>query len=157
MKKLIRDYIKLPSEVVQLMIDALSEDREGFEVDMDRFGGIYTTDLLNNQTVCLGCAATKTLEKLAGIQFTPKTIVHCGLRSEHTGFAEREVRDFEIAIDALRGCYLNSFAEYTKEVIPGFPISLPAPECAWGLETHNYKQQLPIVQQYADLLKSQGL
>lgn len=153
MKKLIKDYIKLPSEAVQLMIDGLKEEREGFEVNMETFG---RAEQGGGIIFCTGCAATRALEKLAGVAFKPSNIFSREDRAEAAGFDYLDVDNFENAIDFLRMGNILNFQRHLNMVLDA-SFNLPQPEVYFSLKSYNWRTELPKVEAYAELLRSQGL
>ena len=106
----IRELIQSkPSIALQAMVDGLREQskRKNFKVDMRTFGeGKY----LNNPVMCYGCAATCTLQKIAGKNLTVDNINVNLDRAQFLKFELTELRRFEFAIcDASIGLLYGLF------------------------------------------------
>lgn len=151
MKKRIKDYIKLPSEAVQLMIDGLREQskRPDFKIKMNTYGCF-------NGDICFGCAATCALQKMTGINFTWDNILTTPARSEAVSIPQIEVNDFEVAIDWLRLGQVYYFAGEICKLLE-LDGDFPDPEDDWSLTDENWESELPKVEAYVKLLQSHGL
>lgn len=152
MKHLIRNYVQKPSQLLQLMVDGLNKQsaRPDFAIQMDTFG-------TSRGSMCYGCAATCALQELAKVSFTTDDINSTEERAEATGFTWFEVDKFELAVEMARVGRLDKMCENAALIIEGFPAHLPFPEKGWWLRNYNWREELPKVESYIELLKSQGL
>lgn len=145
--RLIKDIVPKPSDAIQAMIDGLLEqsERKDFKIDMDSFGDF-------EKGICYGCAAVCCVQKLANVNFKDAYSITLAGQAEATGFDSSDLDDFENAVDFLRmGCLLPFFA-YWKVVVPDmFLVD------EWHLHDDDWREQLPLIQDYCDKLKSAGL
>jgi hypothetical protein len=145
--RLIKDIAPKPSDAIQAMIDGLLEqsERNDFKIDMGSFGGF-------KKGVCCGCAAVCCVQKLAGVDFKDEYSITLAGQSELSGFDSSDLDDFENAVDFLRMGYLLPFFAYWQMVPPDmFLVD------EWYLHDEDWREQLPLIQNYCDKLKAAGL
>jgi len=142
------------STALQAMIDGLKfqSQRKDFRVDMSTFGDF--SDLGNRgNPVCFGCAATCTVQQLSKVNFTDSQINSLKERSRLTIRDSDDLDRFEYAIECARLGDLISIFDYmgaraSRELID---------DNRWLLRTDDWQEQLPLVQDFVDMLKSKGL
>lgn len=153
------------SKVVYAMCDGLLEaaDREDFRVDMGTYGD--TADFgFPDYVTCYGCAATCALMKVTGVQLTSQTIEGHSKRAAAVGLSVADVADFERAVDAFR-CgdednndhwsafwSLAEFCSTPRDVV----AAAVAYSGSWELDTETWRDQLPILREFADYLAERG-
>ena len=144
--KSIKELAPKPSDAIQAMIDGLKNynSKPGFNIDMGTYGRAV-------KGICFGCAATCTIQQIAGEDIPENNIHSLKDHAYALDFDIREVIDFEFAIDSFRSNDVSPlFYFYGKEN----PIGLYTD---WFLDTDNFMEQLPLVQEYCDQLKQMGL
>lgn len=150
------------SKVVHAMCDGLlaAADRDNFCVDMNTFGDTADFGSPDNEC-CYGCAATCTLMKLTGVQLTPQTILGHSRHAAAVGLPDRDVGDFERAVDAFRCGYDGEWSTFWK--LPEFcdtprDVVNEAIEHAgcWALANSDWREQLPVLRSFADYLADRG-
>jgi hypothetical protein len=145
--------ISLPSQALQAMIDGLLEadKRPDFAVNMTTFG------MVGRSGACHGCAATCTLQKLAGVQFSRDVIGRGDDRAVAVGLPFAEVAAFETAVDFARKGMLMHIFDFFKIKYPEYGQRQPlwnVPE--FVLTTDLWRDNLPDYQRLADELKAAG-
>lgn len=147
--KSIKELAPKPSDALQAMVDGLlnQSKRTTFEIDMNGYGGA--------DKICYGCAATCTIQQLAGKNLIPRDILDCTSRAESLGFDPRELGDFEIAINEARmGQLLHLFIFYNLHYKSKEKYKY---DSHFYLEDNDWREQLPQVITLIELLKSKGL
>ena len=138
-------------EIMQAMIDGLN--KPWLTVEMSTYGSSSETKLFGifSKTVCFGCAATNTICEIVQKKFTGKNINSFEFRAESINSDQGFLDSFESALNDLRRGridWYNIGAENenfnTIRVLDNFELPV--------LETDNYKELLPIYQQYCDKL-----
>ena len=125
------------------MIDGLEKQskRDGFEIDMESFA-YYADDM------CFGCAATCTVQKIAGTNLPADNAgaVDFQFEAVELGFDNlTELRDFENAIDDARRGILKSLYKFYEKKDVGIDIEDDDYELI-SMETHNWEEQIPFVE-----------
>jgi len=142
------------STALQAMIDGLKfqSQRKDFRVDMSTFG---TFTYFENKVdlVCFGCAATCTVQQLSKVNFTDSQIGSSSGRSRLTIHNSNDLDRFEEAIDYARMGDLFSIFDYMGDC-DSHEIS---DDDRWLLGTADWQEQMPIVQNFVDMLKLKGL
>jgi hypothetical protein len=146
MKK-IKDVITKPSEALQAMVDGLLEQsqRSDFKIDMNIFGKYDSYD-----NICYGCAATCTVQKLLNKNLTKENI-NMNLHSEFYGI--EDICKFESVMNDARGGYLERLFEYF-DLSDKFEDDF---DNRFWLETDNWQEELPEVNELIKELKEKGL
>jgi len=142
------------STALQAMIDGLKfqSQRKDFRVDMSTFGAF--TDFGNKgNPVCFGCAATCTVQQLSKVNFTDSQINSLEERSRQTICNSNDLDRFEDAIDNARMGDLIPIFDYMGDRDSHELIA----DSQWLLCTDDWQEQLPLVQDFVDMLKSEGL
>ena len=98
-----------PSEFLQAMIDGLASIESDQRIAMDTYGAVDEGD-----QICYGCAATWTLQKLAGRKLTMDEVAAGGSSYGRDGLNERAPRicSFESAINQARQGALEPLARF---------------------------------------------
>jgi len=142
------------SAALQAMIDGLKlqSQRKDFRVDMSTFGTFYDPE--NKEIpVCFGCAATCTVQQLSKVNFTDSQIDSLEERSFLTIQNSNDLDRFEDAIDCARMGNLISIFNYMDN-LKSYELS---DSNRWLLCTDNWQEQLPLVQDFVEMLKLKGL
>ena len=142
------------STALQAMIDGLKfqSQRKDFRIDMSTFGDF--SDLGNRgNPVCFGCAATCTVQQLSEVNFTDSQINSLEERSRQTIRDSDDLEGFEYAIDSARMGNLISIFNYMGDR-DSHEFS---DDDRWFLSTDDWQEQLPLVQDFVDMLKLKGL
>lgn len=142
------------SKAVQAMIDGLKfqSQRKDFRVDMATFGG-FSNSGDKGSLVCLGCAATCAIQQLFGINFTDSQIGSLSGRSRQTVRDANDLDRFEEAIDMVG----RGDSSYLFDYMGDLDSHEPSDDNRWVLNTDNWQEQLPLVQDFVDRLKLKGL
>jgi len=149
----IRDIISKPSEALRAMVDGLLEQsqREDFLIEMSDWGSA-------TEKVCFGCAATCTLQKVAGINLMPGTqrygVGNLDWRSDQLGLDENDVNHFENAMNDARMGDLETLFEYFDIDVQGLGLIR---DYEWYLHNDNWRKQLPQVEETIQYLISKGV
>lgn len=133
-----------PSEAIRAMIDGLRSHKglKDFVIDMLHFGRADDGD------VCFGCAATCTLEQLAGRRFSPCDIGSVGDRAAYLNVDSRTLAEFEDVMDRFRCGEIHPLFHFCAvEDYPGV-------DAPWYLLTSDWEQELPLVEAYLEKLKA---
>jgi len=142
------------SAALQAMIDGLKlqSQRKDFRVDMSTFGTFYDPE--NKEIpVCFGCAATCTVQQLSKVNFTDSQIDSLEERSFLTIQNSNDLDRFEDAIDCARMGNLISIFNYMDN-LESYELS---DSNRWLLRTDDWQEQLPLVQDFVEMLKLKGL
>jgi len=149
----IKETLKVPSAALQAMVDGLREqdERKDFKVDMGTFGAPLFSARRGRADICLGCAATCTVQKIAGKNLTADIISHREYRAEVLGFDHTEFAAFERAMDQTRCGSVTELFDFfvvpqAKDVRPSF-----------RLLNGTWRGQLRKVEAYIKELQAQGL
>jgi len=142
------------STALQAMIDGLKfqSQRKDFRVDMATFGG-FSNSGDKGSLVCFGCAATCTIQQLSEVNFTDSLIGSSSGRSRQTIRNSNDLAGFEEAIDCARMGNLISIFNYMGDR-DSHEFS---DDDRWFLGTDDWQEQLPLVQDFVDMLKLKGL
>jgi len=101
----IKKTVKLPSTALTYMLKGLDKQskRKDFIVSMSSFGKIVDA-YLTDPPMCVGCAATCTIQQIANKDFvgTDRSISNQARRALYLGFDPEELNDFEIAMNDVR-------------------------------------------------------
>ena len=146
----IKDYYPTLSAAIKGMIDGLNNAKNAhFEVDMETFGVLYNG-------ICYGDAGFAAIQNIMpkpAIEYrkegTPNSLSWSFL---DTGFDQRELEAFEIAIDEFSSGVVSCLLEF-------YGISSLNSKCSspdWNLETDNWQEELPKVAIYLNQLISLG-
>lgn len=94
-------------KAVEAMLTGLSEQskRTDFKINMATFGR-------SDHKVCFGCAATCTIQQLAGVNFTVSNIQDVGDRAYATQTDLYDLSNFETAINELREGMISPLVNY---------------------------------------------
>ena len=136
-----------PSIALQAMVDGLKEQskRKDFKIRMTTFGE-------SNNKFCYGCAATCTLQKIAGKDLTADNIGLTNDRATFLKFDPIELKSFELAIDEAReGCLYELFNFCGTAVLNKISYY------GFRLKTDDWEEQLPIVEKLIKELQTQNL
>lgn len=141
-----------PSNAVQAMIDGLrdADNIESFKVDMETYGNA------KNGT-CFGCAATATIMKITGVEFTEESILSETKRSFACDMGKDDLNDFEIAIDWLRESTVLPLLKYMNTPNANLLVKKINTMELPCLMTNSYRQHLPKYEKLVEYLKSVNL
>jgi hypothetical protein len=144
--KNIKDIISKPSEALQAMMDGLLEQaqRSDFKIDMLTYGKY------DENNICYGCAATCTVQKLLNKNLDKENI-DWDLHSEFFGI--KDIIEFERVMDWARVGDLRDLFYYFN-LLDKFENDF---DDMFGLETDNWKRELPKVKELIKELKEKGL
>ena len=142
------------STALQAMIDGLKfqSQRKDFRIDMSTFGDFSDSGDKENP-VCFGCAATCTIQQLLGVNFTDLRIESLKERSRLTIRNSDDLDRFEDAIDNARMGDLIPIFDYMGNLDSHELID----DSQWILNTDDWQEQMPLVQDFVDMLKLKGL
>ena len=155
----IKELVKCPSEALEAMLQGMEEQsqRTDFKIQMTSFG--YTDGY---KKICCGCAATCTIQKLAGKNFTYNQggyILSPTGRAAFLDFDKKELNDFEDVIDrARKGGFIGLFRFY-------YPLFNPSdiPEILAGIDYEDFylssadwQDQTGTLQQIIEAFKLHG-
>jgi len=142
------------STALQAMIDGLKfqSQRKDFRVDMSTFGAFHESRNKGNP-VCFGCAATCTVQQLSKVNFTDSQIDSLEERSFLTIHNSNDLDRFEDAIDYARMGDLIPIFSYMGNLDSHELID----DSQWILNTDDWQEQMPLVQDFVDMLKLKGL
>jgi len=142
------------STALQAMIDGLEfqSQREDFRVDMATFGA-FTYFENKVDPICFGCAATCTVQQLSRVNFTDSQINSLEERSCLTIRNSDDLDRFEYAIDCARMGNLISIFDYMGDR-DSHEFS---DDDLWDMSTDDWQEQLPLVQDFVEMLKLKGL
>lgn len=153
----IREQVPTISKALRLIVAGLREiPNEDFRVNMLTYGA---TELNHkSEEICYGCAATCTIQKLAGERLDSASINNSYSRATKLGFDPSELEIFERIIDQLRKGMLSISATRF------FNISQEQENIVWGLIssfsglTSNFTEdQLVELEVIATKLEEKGL
>lgn len=154
--KLIRNIISKPSEALQAMVDGLLKysKRKNFRIRMSTFGSIDHAPGNINEYICYGCAATCALQQIANKDLNCGTnIGNQEVRARQLGFSIKDENEFEEAMDiARRGNTIDLF--YYFRLAPPNNNNLVHP--SYGLQTSDWREQIPEVRRHIRALKAAG-
>ena len=140
---------------LELMCSGLvkQNQRSNFRIGMQTFGSVGVSRAGGvRKKICVGCAATCTLQELMGKNFTTKNISKEYYRANYLNVDRTELADFESAIDCARlGSLENLFdfcgvPEIFNELSDQYEFNSIYE--MWCLENHNWKEQLPVVRRF---------
>ena len=112
--KSIKEIVPTPIDALQVMVDSLKEFDKApdFEVYMGSWGA-------QREGICIGCAATCTIQKIAEKRLTTSVIWDCESRAKFLDFDFDDLNAFENAIDQCRSGRLEGlWAFYGTEDCP---------------------------------------
>ena len=133
-----------PSDALEYMCDGLLKQdmREGFEINMATYGD-------SDGQMCFGCAATSTIQQIAGQNLYANNI----LSRQLIGFDLSELNVFEKAIDRARVGYLTwlfKFCEVTE-------VDCLRWEFLWSMQDENWKACIPVVRKAIREMRAEGI
>lgn len=147
----IKETVKTPSNALKLMIAGIENqiNRSDFQLNMNTFGDSI-------RSICFGCAATCTIQEIAGKNLDSTTINHIIKRGKSLGFEIDELASFEYAIDEARYGVMNSLFEFFYS--PGYLEYVEyfnANFCIKSIE--DFKDQKQYILEYIEKLEKNGL
>lgn len=144
----IKETVKTPSAALQYMVDGLRNHhkRIDFKVDMDTFG----RPLWN---VCYGCAATCTIQQIAGKNLTTDFVGGTDRRAYQLNLDCNEMDYFEDAINSARSGSLRALF-YFFDLQQNWNQSFDE---RFFLDNHNWFRKLHKVEELITELKMKGL
>ena len=145
----IKDIISKPSEALEAMVAGLlkQSQRADFIINMSTFGSENTHD----KRKCFGCAATCTIQQLAGKDLTPANISSEIKRADALDFDYEDMESFEMAIESARhGGMWRLFKYFNMDC----PEDLE--EAGFNLNTSDWDRQIDDVRKFIDVLKREG-
>ena len=133
-----------PSDALEYMCDGLlkQDKREDFEIAMYTFGR-------SDGQMCFGCAATSTIQQIAGQDLTVSNIKDRQL----IGFDLSELRAFEGVIDFVRNGSLRElfiFCEVTE-------VDYWKWNHLWSMQDENWKSCIPEVRKVIREMRAEGI
>ena len=136
-----------PSDALEYMCDGLlrQDKREGFEIDMATFGRFG--DRFNRQ-VCFGCAATSTVQEVAGRNLDASNIHD----RKSIGFDQYELCVFEMVINDVRLGSLRSLFDFCNLEIDPFEW-----EHLWLMNNENWKSCITKVRKVIREMRAKGI
>jgi len=147
----IRDILeRKPSKAIQCMVDGLNKQsqRSDFEVIMVTFG-LW----VRKKGVCFGCAATCTIQEIAGRNLDARSIGELEFRAFALGFEPADLERFEYAIDNLREGVPQTVFSYLGIDYPDELKKHDLPR----LNTTDWREGIGQYIAYANELKKSGL
>lgn len=153
MKISIIDKIKgKPSNALRYMVQGLLEQskRKRFVIEMSTFG---RQGYVDNTTICMGCAATCTIQKIANKNIPLKKIDATHARAASLRLDVIEVIDFESAIDGARCGNLFELFRFCKRG----KVHRTQYDNKFYLDNEDWKNDIPKVRKLIKKLKSKGL
>lgn len=151
--KTIKQFIRgTPSIALQMMLDGLLKQsrRRNFRIAMTTFGN---QDIIHDKLICLGCAATCTIQQITNHNFTPEEIYSTGKRAKALGFDEYDLEVFERAMNDARQGDLVSLFSYCGKMSYLRPLF----QNRFILHTQDWKNQVPNISELIHILKAKGL
>lgn len=139
------------SDALQAMVDGLNKQskRQDFAVDMSTFG-------MAENGICFGCAATCAVQELAQINLTEDCIENAYDRAATFNVTVYDLDTFEKAIDTFRRGNPYVLLAYYGIVETGLEWMLHS-YCGLRLNTNDWKEKIPIVENYIKELKRLNL
>ena len=133
-----------PSDALEYMCDGLlaQDEREDFEVVMSTYGR-------SDGRMCFGCAATSTIQEIAGRNCTVENISD----RELIGFDLHELNVFETVINHARCGFLDLLFGFCEVTEVGFSEW----EGLWFMENDNWKACIPIVRKAIREMRAVGI
>ena len=133
-----------PSDALEYMCDGLLAQgkRKDFEIEMWTFGR-------RDGEVCFGCAATSTIQEIAGRNLTVKNI---GMRHS-IGFDPDELRAFESVIDCARLGDLRSLLDFCEVT----EVDWRKWYLWWSMKGENWKSCIPVVRRVIREMRAEGI
>lgn len=133
-----------PSDALEYMCDGLlrQDKREGFQINMMSFGH-------PEGQMCFGCAATSTIQEIAGQNLTASNIRFRQL----IGFDPRELREFELVINDARVGWLTplfGFCEVPK-------VDSREWSFLWQMHNENWQSCIPKVRKAIREMRAKGI
>lgn len=130
--------------------------RKSFRIDMNNYGGL-TYPKHVSRPICVGCAATCTIQQLSGIIFTVDTVYMRDERAADVGVAPEDIEAFELAVNSIRRGSAYDIVEYMYGKARRYDrMSWTIYNLADGLpsmDNDNYMEVLPQFKQFRDELK----
>lgn len=156
----IKDIVQKPSDAVDAMIKGLirQSKRKGFKIQMQSYGG-YSAE----EQVCFGCAATCTLQEIAGKNLTRSYMVGYNLRLEELELVDDSSAydefDFEMSIDRLRTGKPEMLLRFFEVDVDLRDQILWSPEAKSlpRMTTGDWKEHLSSYRKFSKYLKKLGL
>ena len=133
-----------PSDALEYMCDGLlrQDKREGFVINMATYGR-------SRRKVCFGCAATSTIQEIAGQNLTLQNI-SC---RELIGFDTDELFGFEMVINEARLGSLHSLFEFCKVT----KVDHRKWNDLWVMTNENWKSCIPKVRKAIREMRAKGI
>ena len=133
-----------PSDALEYMCDGLlkQDKREDFEIRMLTFG-------CSIGQMCYGCAATSTIQQIAGRNLADSNI----LSRQLIGFDPRELNAFERVIDAARRGFLRQLFEFCEVT----EVDYRKWGFLWFMRDRNWKACIPIVRKAIREMRAVGI
>ncbi len=152
----IKETLKVPSAALQAMVDGLREQSKSkyFRITMATFGH-------SDGHFCFGCAATCTIQQIAGKHFEASDLINNNdmdssvfQRANALNFDVEQLRDFEDAIDSARKGRISRLFFFF-----GVPITRDSAKYhhRFHLGTDDWKSELPKVEELIAELRENNL
>jgi hypothetical protein len=152
--KSILKHVPKPSSLLFAMIKGLEKQskRKDFQVDMGTFG---VARHRRGKPICFGCAATCTIQQIAGKNLNHSHIEYPVDRAKVLGFHDEELNRFESYVDSLRRGQNQDYHLSTTEVLEEvYDQSLPEPIIPLKeLTNSSWRRGLKAYKAYANQLK----
>lgn len=157
----IKKKVKKPSRAIKYMLDGLLKQskRRNFKIEMATFG---STGLPSNN-ICYGCAATCTVQEIAGKNLTARMFLNSHdaddwsvITAKHLSFDIEQLEFFEYAINSFRtgspGSILNFFSD-----APNYEVWNKLYQLEINMQNNNWRDQIPKVIEAIKILESYNL
>ena len=133
-----------PSDALEYMCDGLLKQskRKDFQIAMYSFGG-------SDGQMCYGCAATSTIQQIAGRNLTASNVDNRQL----IGFDRDELWVFEKAINYARCGFLDFLFDFCEVTEVGFSRW----EELWFMRDDNWKSCIPKVRKAIREMRAEGI
>lgn len=153
----IKKTVKKPSRALQLMVKGLQEQsrRKYFRIDMSSFGHSSRISYTTNKRICVGCAATCAIQKLAEKNLNVNNIEWVTSRARALRFKVEELESFEIAIDYARAGYPEELF-YFFDIEPPVEVVNYLRKNPFRFGNTNWEKEIPIVEKIITFLKENG-
>ena len=133
-----------PSDALEYMCDGLLRQgrRKGFRIAMCTYG-----DSIGQK--CFGCAATSTIQEIAGRNLTVSNI----LNRQLIGFDPDELDEFETVIDFARTSSLSQLFDFCEVT----EVDYRKWEDLWSIRNENWKSCIPTVRKAIREMRAKGI
>lgn len=133
-----------PSDALEYMCDGLLKQskRKDFMVTMSTYGG-------SDGKMCYGCAATSTIQEIAGQNLTDSNI----FRRQLIGFDRRELNAFEVVIDAARKGFLGLLFDFCEV----YEIDRSKWNYRWSMKDGNWKSCITKIRKVINEMRAKGI